>query len=208
MKAAPNPPILHIKLENTTPIDLIDFTNSCSALAAIFQQHCKEYEGEAAYSKLLIKEVRSGSIEIDPLPMAEAAVLGMLNNPAKCMELINSMGSFIKFIGIIIKWLSNKGTPPASTPDINTLRNIEKIVNPIAKEPGSIYNINVINVNGNITAPITITNDSANIIQNTSRGLSKQLSEPKKSKVYKNCPLRWFQSRIHVTLHWARTRCW
>lgn len=201
MHADTQHPVLRINLRNTEPVDLLDFTDSCTAFAEEFRRHATATcEEGLAPTRLLIKEVRSGSIEIDLVPAVYAAGAVVLADPAAAMALVNTTVSFFKNLSGIVKWLRGQDRLPGPPPDSRTLENVEKWMEPVAKDPGAAFTLNVINVtvNGDMNAPMVIESADANICQNVAKRKRKDMTTPQSGDLREQVLLRWHQSRNSV----------
>ena len=194
-------PVLRINLRNTEPVDLLDFTDSCTAFAEEFRRHgAANCDEDLPPPRLLIKEVRSGSIEIDLVPAIYAAGSVVLGNPAAVMAAANTTMSFFKNLSGIVKWLRGQERLPGPPPDSRTLENIEKWIEPVAKDAGASVTLNVFNVtvNGDVNAPMILNSEDANVAQNVSRRKRKELTTPQSGDLREQVLLRWHQSRNSV----------
>jgi hypothetical protein len=125
-------------------------------------------------SKLLIKEIRKGSIEVELITLATATVLPLLGN-------INTVYQFIDYFNKTITWLSGKSKEPEETKfTIKDLENIKNILTPIAQSSNDTSRILISsteyhdivtidkeiveNVNITITRKVLLEKDTANYI--------------------------------------------
>lgn len=124
IQESPTELVIHIK--NIEPIELGDFASSMNALAHEYEH---QHKGDV---KLLIKEIRQGSI-IATLITAGVAILPFA-------EHANNIIDFGKHLMSILAYLrgGSSETPPLTQ---QTLSNINKFIEPIAKDHGSVVQI-------------------------------------------------------------------
>lgn len=192
--------VLRMTIRNQDPVDLLDFTQSCAAFAAEFNRFSMSVE-DAAPSRLLIKEVRAGSIEIDLvqlMPAIAPLAVAIATNPLAVMKATNTFVSFAKNIKEICSWLKGEARPPETAVERKTLENIEAWLEPIAKDAGSEMNLVVLNIHGDNFAPITINSSEANVCQNVAKRKRKEMAAPQLGDVHEDVILRWHQSRNNV----------
>ena len=202
MNASTERPILRINIRNAEPVDLLDFTDSCTAFAEEFRRFGAATDGEEGLEppRLLIKEVRSGSIEMDLVPAIYAAGAVVMSNPVAALSALNTTVSFFKNVSGIVRWLRGHAPAPETPPDSRTLENIERWIEPIAKDAGASLTLNVmhVTVNGDVNAPIILNSEDANVAQNVSRRKRKEMTTPRSGDLREQVLLRWHQSRNSV----------
>lgn len=116
--------VLHIK--NDKPVELVDFTMSMNAFA-------NEYYAQTNHaSQLYVKRLESGSI-IATLLATAPQVLPFVND-------LNTAIDFINHIKNCVDYLQNK---TGHRPSDETLQNMDKFLEPIAKDSQASININV-----------------------------------------------------------------
>lgn len=164
--------IIHIK--NAEPIELKDFAVSMNALACEYEH---KHKGEV---KLLIKEIRQGSI-IAKLITAGVAILPFA-------EHANAILDFGNHLMNILSYLRGEKTdnPPPLTQQ--SLTNINKFVEPIAKDSGS-----VVQIEGSNNMIIINSAQAADIQKNALSELSKL-----------NTPLTGIQKNVLLYFRQAR----
>ncbi|WII95959.1 hypothetical protein LU276_03865 [Moraxella haemolytica] len=121
------PQELIIHIQNHEPIELKDFATSMNALACEYEQ---KHKGEV---KLLIKEIRQGSI-IATLITAGVAVLPFAEHANTILDFGNHLMNILSYL---------KGDKASSQPPLTqqSLTNIHKFVEPVAKDGGSIVQV-------------------------------------------------------------------
>lgn len=182
-------------MSNSEPIDLIDFTRSCEAFADEFVRHSRS-QCDCTPSRLLIKEVRSGSIEIDLIQLVPV-VAAIAEHPVAALATVNTIASFVKHVRSVCVWLKG-GAAPAEPVERKTLENIGALLEPIAKDTGATITILAVTVNGDVNAPIVLNSPDANVCQNVAKRKIKELIEPQSGDIHADMLLRWHQSRNNV----------
>lgn len=182
---------LVITINNEHPVELVDLAQSMLALASEYRQVLDLHEGrrKAEDVKLYVKEVRSGSIIQELVPYAITA----LPFVSHC----NTIVDFATHISKLSDWFLNHRTlPNAADLPVNrkTIQNIDALLEPIAKDPGSTMSMGVSTVNGDINLTVNISSHEAGAIQNN---LAHALRDMKKSVAgeYKNVVMYWSQAR-------------
>lgn len=187
--------VLRMTLSNSEPVDLIDFTRSCQAFADEFIKF-SSMQGESETSvRLQIKEIRSGSIEIDLIPFMAAATAVL--SPTQAMAAFNTVASFARNLGSTIDWLKGARRTPELPADRKTLQNITEWLEPVAKDSGAKITLQVVNINvdGDMNdVPIILNNPEANICQNVAKRKDEEMRTPN-IKIHEQVLLRWHQSR-------------
>lgn len=166
---------LIIYLKNQSPIELTDFATSMLALSQEYQsKNPKDHH-------LYIKEVKTGSI----CAVLVAGAFGALPFVAHANDLID----FGKHMITLLRYLKGeRQEPPPMTQQ--TLANVSKFVEPIAKDNGSILQLEVKGDNNKIV----INSLDANAIQNRIVREQERLKEPLQGN-YNNVVLYWKQTR-------------
>lgn len=165
---------LIIHIENKKPIELMDLTKSLVSLASQFNDYVKTTANvEHREAKLYVKEIKSGSVILDLIEIATVGALPFIEN-------INTIVGFAEYLKTGFQYfLGNREgkNPEFSTKDCNEF---SQIVNPIAKDNGSQFNIST-TINGDVTNVLVMTSLQANAFQNLIKSESKQmlLPEPK-----------------------------
>lgn len=171
---------LIISIENRQPVELIDLTKSLIAFGSQFNLYASEH-GESKIekeAKLYVKEIRTGSVILELIEYSPIAIIPFMENA-------NTVLGFAKHITAIFKGiLKNDKEAIANKAE---LKDVNQIVNPIAKDSGSQMNIST-TVNGNLQLHLHISSLEANAVQNiVSKNLLQmklpQLDDDTKEKV-------------------------
>lgn len=175
---------LSISIKNKRPIELQDFTNSLWSLADEFKRHIQIREPELAEAevKLYIKDVHTGSIEATLVAIAPQAL--------QLISYANAVFGFYKHIKGAYDFLSGDLDPKPLALDKKTYQNLSQLLEPVAKDSGSQFNI------GTLNGPLFLSIDSrrANAIQNAARRELDALGEPITGK-HEQVLLYWYQAR-------------
>jgi len=111
-----------VTFDTHEPIEIDAF---CKSLTALESEYSSITQNS---SKLLIKEIRKGSIEIDLIPIAitTAAILPIISN-------VNNIIQFMDYLRKTFSWLSGKGKRPEEIKySLKELKNIKELLQPVA----------------------------------------------------------------------------
>lgn len=154
---------LIVHIQNTEPIEVLDFTQSMASLALEYNHHSKSDD-----FKLYIKEVKSGSII--------ATLVAIAPSLLPFAEHANAMIEFAGHLKNAFGRLKGEQTPAVL--DMPSLNNLTRLVEPIAKDRGATLNIHTINIYGNVENSLNVTSLDANAIQNNAKREMENLKEP------------------------------
>lgn len=174
------------EIKNRYPVELFDLTQSLYSFAKEYEGYASaEFEGADKTAKLYVKEIRTGSIITELVPIA-AGLLPFLSDT-------NTVIGFAKHLKLAVDWLRNPAKETKPTINKTTLTNINSIVDPVAKDSASQLNIHTEIVN-NAPIYITINSSEANAMQNQVRKELDLIREPIVGR-HKNVVLYWWQTR-------------
>jgi hypothetical protein len=161
-----------IVIKNTEPVELMDLTLSLGSLADEYKKFLIKNESalDPDAVKLYIKEIRTGSIITD---LVACAPIGL-----PFIEHAATIVKYAKYLNDIYGFLTGKSDKPKDVIEKTTYQNLSNIVEPIAKDKSSQFNIGAINVTGNITIDMHLNSLEANAAQNTARKEIEKLKEP------------------------------
>ena len=117
---------LHIHIEDTQPMELLDLTSSLVALNNQYVAYLKKHPEQNINSdaKLYVKEIRHGSVIVELIDTLAVAVLPFMENA-------NSIIGFVGYCKDAIKYfLGKRADNPGLT--ISDCRDFGNLVNPIA----------------------------------------------------------------------------
>lgn len=177
--------MLTVNIQNKDAVDLIDFAQSMISLGAEYSEYIAESQNHLVSDeiKLHIKEIRSGSIITELVALAPTLM--------PFAEHANTVIDFTKHMKSYIDYLKGVGSKPDNI-DKQTLNRVNKFVEPIAKDGGSILQLDASNNTGHIT--ISINSMEANAIQNKANKEIEKLKEP------------IVGLHTQVVLYWTQTR--
>lgn len=149
---------LVIELKNGEPVELLDFANSMIGAGNEYAHYLNKegLSNSVTDTKLYIKEIRPGSI---------VATLGaILPIAIPLFDQFNTIHSFASHLKITLQWLAHK---KGDKPDMDkiTLRNLNKLVTPVANDAAAQLNIGEFVNNGTVNV-FHISSTEANAIQN------------------------------------------
>lgn len=177
---------LRVQICNKRPIELIDFTEGLLSLGNQYKKFIVR-NPDLSFAddvSLFIKEVKTGSIIADLVPMAAATLPFIVD--------FNNIATFLTNLKLAYSFFVGKTNkkPEIDKQDLNQL---SKIINPVARDNGSNINIYTI-LNGDIRDSFNMTSVEANAAQNGIDRELKLLKEPT-SKLKEKVILYWYQSR-------------
>lgn len=177
--------MLTVNINNKTPVDLIDFAQSMISLGAEYSDFIAESNSHLVSDeiKLYIKQIRPGSIITELVALAPALM--------PFAEHANTVIDFTSHMKSCIDFLKGTGDKPENI-DKQTLNRVSKFVEPIAKDNGSVLQLDASNNTGTIT--ININSLEANEIQNKAAREIEKLKEPILG-LHKQVVLYWTQTR-------------
>jgi len=182
------PAKLNIEIKNNGPIELVDLTKSLLALADEYKRHLVRSEDSIFVNdiRLYVNEIRTGSIIASLIAMAPMA-LPLLENA-------NTVADFTLYLKSAFNFLLGKETNKPALEKAN-YENLAQILEPVAKDNGSQFNINTFNNSG----PIVIKLDSlnANAIQNSIAREIAALQTPMTGN-HEKVLLYWYQARNDI----------
>lgn len=178
--------IFNLKIENKSPIELSDLTDSFTAVADEYKRFSTKLPDprEQNEIKLYVKEIKSGSVHailIDYAPL----ILPFAQNIITIVE-------FSKFLKYSYEFLTGK-TKEKPQLEKQDYLNLSKIVNPVAKDNGSQIIFNTV-INGDIYGDFKVPYLEANAAQNSIQREIKQIKEPV-SNYHEKVVMYWYQAR-------------
>ena len=181
---------LEVVIKNTKPVELTDLT---LALLAVGQQYETFVENELpddiqVSSKLLVKEVRTGSI------VFELVAKGLLPTIPLLWVHNQSLAEWCRWAEHLMLYLTGKALRPPKTLTRNDLKQWNNILNPIAKDNGSQMNMHVSD-GGTVIQNFFFDSTAANAAQNRIRNEMGEMDEPK-DFMHRRCVMTWFQARF------------
>jgi hypothetical protein len=177
--------MLTVNIKNRQPVDLIDFAQSMISLGAEYSDFIAESQNHLISDeiKLYIKEIRPGSIITELIALAPALM--------PFAEHANTVIDFTSHLKSCIDFLKGSGSRPENI-DKHTLSRVSKFVEPVAKDHGSILQVDATNNTGNIV--ININSKQANDIQKKAAEEIDKINEPIVG-LHKQVVLYWTQTR-------------
>lgn len=177
-----------VTIENEDPVDLMDFTASLNGLAREHEARIRaERPGvDVDETRLLIVEVRKGSIVLEMLPALAPIVT--------TLEFTNTAVSFVNHIGTILGKLSIPGgrVEDATT---NQLKNMTDAVQSVVRDSNGSLKVEAKYQNGDVLQEFIVTRDEAVAIERNSIEQRREL-EQTKDVSYPSVLLRLHQSSV------------
>ena len=155
------PPLLEFRLRNTSPVAVADYSAALRGLEDEYRQFAHGEDGQAlsADVALCISRLRTGSI------VAELFALAPLALPF--VEHANTIVDFASHLKTTYSYLLGK-VDCERPPTTRTLQNVIAMSEPVAKDGGSILNINTV-VHGDVHIHLKLPSKDANAAQNVAR---------------------------------------
>ncbi len=182
---------LEIKIDNSHPIELLDLARSFSSFADEYKNYIAETEDEVVadeFSKLYVKELRSGSI-IAELGTYAPAIAG---SGIVLAENANTIIEFTSYLKTAIQTLlqGDEGKPGLSK---KSYENISNILAPVVKDSAAQYNLNT-TINGNVIINVALNSNDATVVHKRAEHAIETLRKPVEN-IHKDVWLRWYQAR-------------
>lgn len=166
--------ILKIEINNNHPVELIDLTKSLYCLGEQYKRYCMKHADQSLTEdfKLFIKEIKTGSIKADLIALAPLTL-----EIVRDIDTVKEYASYLKYSFDYFLGKSNKKYE-YEKPDYIALSGI---LDPVAKDSGSQFNINAANSNNTIVVANNITFIEANAAQNAINKEQKELERLKEN---------------------------
>lgn len=182
---------LHIHIEDTKPMELLDLTSSLVSLNNQYVTYLKKHleQNIRSEAKLYVKEIRHGCVIVELIDTLTSAVLPF-------MESANTIVGFASYCREAIYYLLGKDdkNPGMSVSDC---RDFGNLVNPITADNGAVIHIGTY-INGDITVSVKADNIEANAIQNAARKEIARLSVLEQTEIHKNVLMTWQQASSDI----------
>lgn len=161
-----------IEIKNTEPVELMDLTLSLGSLADEYKKFLVKNESalDPDGVKLYIKEIRTGSIITDLVACSPMA-LPFVEHAATVVK-------YAKYLNDIYGFLTGKSNKPKDVIEKSTYQNLTNIIEPVAKDKGSQFNLGALTINGGVTVNLNLSSLEANAAQNTARKEIEKLKTP------------------------------
>lgn len=181
-------PLIVVVIENNDPIDLLDFTASLTGLAREHEARVRaERPGvEVEETRLLIVEVRKGSIILEMLPALAPIVA--------TMEYANTAVSFVQHMSKLVGLVKVPGGRLAD-PTTAQLRNLTDTVQSVVRDSKGRLKIEARYKNGRVLQELIIEKDEAVTIEANVIEQRREI-EKAKSVAYPRVLMRLHQSSV------------
>lgn len=185
---------LRLKISNTVPLDLTDLAIGLNSLARLYN----DFNEGNAQAKLLVKEVRKGSIEIDLITLSAASLIPLISNVNNIVQ----FASYLKLLcamclgakGEEIKRITADNYLPS--PQIKDFKNFKDTIN-ILGNPGDVIKIDAIDNNtGNIFVGCEFNGIQAEHMRNNINQITK---EKENNLIYTKQLFKWAQVNFNST---------
>lgn len=176
---------LTIEIKNSSPVELMDLTMSFLGMAAEFRHYIEKNapEASAADLKLYVREIKSGSIIADLVAISPQIIQSVPTYAPLILAFAKHLKTGFDFLSGL-----KKERPEI---DNSSIRNLSKILNPIAKDGASQFNIGTLENN----VYFNIDSRGALDVQNQAAIL---LAGEKGANVREKVLLYWWQARADI----------
>jgi hypothetical protein len=157
---------LTVRFENSRPVELIDLGTSFEALGQEYQRfvHRSGHDTIPENAKLYITEIRAGSILVQ--------LKAFLEQASFLVDHVHVLAGFVTNLQDLVDFFL--GRPALKQPPVprDEAERLGEVLQPVAKDAGAQLTISVTGNTGPVTiAPIIITSERANAVQNGIRRL-------------------------------------
>lgn len=175
---------LTIKIENTKPIEITDFTEAFESLGNQYYKFLSESEHFklSKETKLYVKEIRTGSIITELTDMVPAII--------PFVEYSNSVIEFTNYLKSAYDYFAGKVSERPKEFDLKDCNNLSNVIKPVAKDNGSNITFTGDFNFGDVTINMNLSSVEANAIQNGINRYKSELNE-QKSNVHGNVLFYW-----------------
>lgn len=184
--------VLNIEIKNNEPLELTELTKSLIAVSNQYNKHSEKngFSESERNVKLYVKKIETGSVLLDLVEFGSVAVIPF-------MEGTNTIVGFAQFLKDSVNYfLKKEGEKPELS--IQDCKEISQIVNPIANDNSSQFNINV-TINGEVTNYINLDSKSSNALQNILKQEIKEKQELKNGDIIENALMVFSQTKNQVS---------
>lgn len=163
---------LTIEIKNTELVELMDLTHSLSSLADEYKKFLSRSESvlNTDNIKLYVKEIKTGSIITELTAFAPFAL--------PFVEHATTIIKYAEYLKGMFEYLIGKTNKPQEIIEKQTFQNLMNIIEPVAKDKGSQFNVGAMTVNGNVTVNFSLNSLEANAAQNSAHREIERLKEP------------------------------
>jgi hypothetical protein len=155
---------LRVSLKNTKPVELVDLGQSFEALGDLYESfvHRHGYDKTPGNAKLYLVDIHRGSIV--------AELKGYLDQASLVLNHLDVLAGFIGNVNELIEFFRlQRSLKSDDLPTRAEAERVARFVEPVAKDGGAQFNLNVQgNADIKITQ-ITISSERANAVQNNVR---------------------------------------
>ena len=181
-------PLIVVVIENSDPIELLDFTASLTGLAREYEARVRAQRPgvDLDETRLLIVEVRKGSIILEMLPALPPIVTNV--------EYANTAIDFVKHLAGMVGQLKLPGGR-LDDPTTSRLKNLGDAVQAVVRDSTGRLKIEARYKNGKVLQELVIEKDDAVVIETNVIGQRREI-ERSKSVPYPRILMRLHQSSV------------
>lgn len=180
---------LRIEICNRRPVELINFTEGLLSVGNQYKRFIAKNPTLTPTEdiSLFVKEIKTGSIVADLVPMAAASLPFIID--------FNNIAAFLLYLKLAYGFFIGNLTKKPDT-DSQDLLQLAKIINPVACDSGAQINMYAI-FNGDVKDSFNLNTVEANAAQNGINRELQLLKEPS-SKLHEKVVLYWYQTRDDI----------
>jgi len=176
-------------IDNRRPVLASVYAQSLEALSSEYTRYLSAFHSpaDAECTQMFVHQLRPGSI----VSVLEPFVVGAL----PLFDAAKTVLEYSDYLKTIFDWaLGKTEEKPRMADDARTMKDMVKILEPVARDQGAQMNIGTVENNGTINFTLNIGSTEANAAQNHFRRFLEP-SKPLPGGEHKMVALRWYQTR-------------
>jgi len=176
-------------IDNKRPVLATVYAQSLEALSAEYTRYISAFHSpaDAEFTHMFVDQMRQGSI----VSVLEPIVVGAL----PLFDAARTIFEYSDYLKAVIDWaLGKTEEKPKLADEARTLKDMVKILEPVARDQGAQMNIGTVSNHGTINFTLNIGATDANAAQNHFRRFMEP-AKPLPGGEHKMVALRWYQTK-------------